>query len=169
MKKLIIVTVAIAMAIVAKAASVTWNYTGTASDVGNKIYLFTSAVGSSYESFDDLIADSIGSATVTSKKVGPKTSYVVAATTAADPTITDAATLYYVMISGETAPEYMYGSSALSGYVFDPNQQQSSPQTLTLTGANFSSAGTISSVPEPTSGLLLLVGMAGLALRRKQK
>ena len=33
----------------------------------------------------------------------------------------------------------------------------------------FSSAGWYSTVPEPTSGLLLLLGMAGLALRRKQK
>lgn len=33
----------------------------------------------------------------------------------------------------------------------------------------FSSGGWYSTVPEPTSGLLLLLGMAGLALRRKQK
>ena len=33
----------------------------------------------------------------------------------------------------------------------------------------FSSAGWYSTVPETTSGLLLLLGMAGLALRRKQK
>ena len=36
-------------------------------------------------------------------------------------------------------------------------------QTATTT------AGAWQSVPEPTSGLLLLLGMAGLALRRKQK
>ena len=39
------------------------------------------------------------------------------------------------------------------------------------TALNFSSAissGTWSAVPEPTSGLLMLLGMAGLALRRKR-
>ena len=35
--------------------------------------------------------------------------------------------------------------------------------------ATYSAAGWYSTVPEPTSGLLLLLGMAGLALRRKQK
>lgn len=34
--------------------------------------------------------------------------------------------------------------------------------------AGYSGAGWYESVPEPTSGLLLLLGMAGLALRRKQ-
>lgn len=38
-----------------------------------------------------------------------------------------------------------------------------------LTATNFSNSGTIAAVPEPTSGLLLLLGVAGLALRRKQK
>lgn len=33
--------------------------------------------------------------------------------------------------------------------------------------SNWKSFGTSSSVPEPTSGLLMLLGMAGLALRRK--
>ena len=33
----------------------------------------------------------------------------------------------------------------------------------------FSSADSYTAVPEPTSGLLILLGMAGLALRRKQK
>lgn len=34
--------------------------------------------------------------------------------------------------------------------------------------SNWKSFGTSSSVPEPTSGLLMLLGMAGLALRRKR-
>ena len=39
---------------------------------------------------------------------------------------------------------------------------------VTLNAASFANSGTIASVPEPTSGILLLVGMAGLALRRKR-
>ena len=39
----------------------------------------------------------------------------------------------------------------------------------TYGGASMSTSVAGSSVPEPTSGLLLLLGMAGLALRRKQK
>jgi hypothetical protein len=37
-----------------------------------------------------------------------------------------------------------------------------------LTGKAMSFSGNFAAVPEPTSGLLLLLGMAGLALRRKQ-
>lgn len=40
--------------------------------------------------------------------------------------------------------------------------------TFALNAASFANSGTIASVPEPTSALLLLVGMAGLALRRKR-
>ena len=36
------------------------------------------------------------------------------------------------------------------------------------TGMGFVMAGTWSAVPEPTSGLLLLLGVAGLALKRKR-
>lgn len=45
--------------------------------------------------------------------------------------------------------------------------------TLTFSGTaradGFQGAGKWSAVPEPTSGLLMLLGFAGLALRRKQK
>ena len=49
--------------------------------------------------------------------------------------------------------------------------------TLTLSGLtddtfstnfNYAASGTFTVVPEPTSGLMLLLGLAGLALRRKQ-
>ena len=49
--------------------------------------------------------------------------------------------------------------------------QYTPPQTgeaFGLTSASFANSGTIASVPEPTSGILLLVGIAGLALRRKR-
>ena len=36
------------------------------------------------------------------------------------------------------------------------------------TNFNYAASGTFTVVPEPTSGLMILLGMAGLALRRKQ-
>ena len=41
-------------------------------------------------------------------------------------------------------------------------------KTLTQTAGNWSTVAAYSDVPEPTSGLLLLLGMAGLALRRRR-
>ena len=40
--------------------------------------------------------------------------------------------------------------------------------TLALNASSFANSGTIANVPEPTSGLLMLVGLAGLALRRRR-
>ena len=49
---------------------------------------------------------------------------------------------------------------------YDYEAGNPSPGTFTFTSVP--NTGTIASVPEPTSGLLLLVGIAGLALRRKR-
>ena len=55
----------------------------------------------------------------------------------------------------------------VSTYTYEAGSPQ--PGILGLNAASFTNSGTIANVPEPTSGLLLLVGMAGLALRHKQK
>ena len=49
---------------------------------------------------------------------------------------------------------------------YDYEAGSPSPGTLTFTTA--ANSGTIASVPEPTSAMLLVLGMAGLALRRKR-
>ena len=46
--------------------------------------------------------------------------------------------------------------------------EDGSPAPGTFAVTSFANSGTIASVPEPTSGILLLIGMAGLALRRKR-
>ena len=169
MKKIMIALVAVGVVCLAKAASVDWTYTGVAANNGYSLYLFTTAVSDSYESFNALIAGAIDNGTVVKKTVGPKTSYTMASRTASNASIDASATLYYVLIADSKAETYKYGSVAASALVYDPGAQQTSPGALMLNNASFTSTGTISSVPEPTSGLLLLVGMAGLALRRKQK
>ena len=53
----------------------------------------------------------------------------------------------------------------VSGSFYEP---PASGTAFTLNAASFANSGTIADVPEPTSGLLMLIGMAGLALRRKR-
>lgn len=166
MKKIMVAAVAIAISAFARAATVDWGYTGSSTEVGYTVYLYTAAVASEYNSFDALIADSFASATVESKKVGPKTTYKIADNSVADNDL--GTTLYYVLVSNSEATTYSYGSSNISAFTYDPGNQETSPGSLALTSANFSSSGTITSVPEPTSGLLILLGMAGLALRRRR-
>lgn len=53
----------------------------------------------------------------------------------------------------------------VSGSFYDP---PASGTAFTLNAASFTNSGTIANVPEPTSGLLMLVGLAGFALRRRR-
>ena len=62
-----------------------------------------------------------------------------------------------------TAVTSSYGWDNTSDTVVGLGNQK----TLTQTAGNWSTVA--ASVPEPTSGLLMLLGFAGLALRRKQK
>ena len=64
---------------------------------------------------------------------------------------------------------FYYATLDTTGFAYDPGMQ--SPGTLTFsadaTPSPWSTA-TVGAVPEPTSGLLLLIGVAGLALRRRR-
>lgn len=57
-------------------------------------------------------------------------------------------------------------TSATDISAYDYEAGSPSPGTFTFTSVP--NTGTIAGVPEPTSGLLMLVGLAGLALRRKR-
>ena len=69
--------------------------------------------------------------------------------------------------------DYLYVSASKSAYAQDASKTTTVtlvPTTSsTFQGAGeYSAAGWYAAAPEPTSGLLMLLGMAGLALRRKR-
>ena len=178
MKKLVVIAAVAAAVVSAKAASVDWNASATSAEVGYTVYLLTS-IADSYADVNALAAASVGSAQVKSLGRGK---YGTNNITSTDDGITKASMkdAYYAIVTSADATSFNYVSLGdRSGSVYDMNNQESSPGVYTGTSVADILAGTSKNfsggtptppiAPEPTSGLLLLVGGAMLTLRRKQK
>ena len=184
MKKLMIALAAIAMGIGANAASYSWSATSgylwdgaetPAKITSGAAYLvFTSALSQS-----DLVtafaADAASAAsTVAGKAVSTGTigsnARIDATSFTAD--VTSDQTAYFVVFNGDNmyvsiTAEAAYAAVGESDIEF-ASITSSSKKAFDAT-SGYSAAGWYTqSVPEPTSGLLMLLGMAGLALRRRR-
>ena len=176
MKKLMVALAAVALATVTQAASIDWTVTvasGLSSTdpayAGYTVYLCESIAADGFKSEAD-IADYLYGTTdnsgVTAKK-GSRSPYKYQAGATAGG-ISDAdvgmQTVYVVIVSKDGKG---YWTMSTEGEVYTtaekPVEAAFSAETLITTPY------TAWAVPEPTSGLLLLLGVAGLALRRKQK
>ena len=169
MKKLVMM-LALALAVVsAKAAVVDWSVAGAAAQDGYMVYLLATTPGS-YADVSELAAAAVGSAKVA--KSGRV--YTTGAQQASGDTITKDGTYYFAIVSSADAASFNYvEATGLAGKVYDPVAQESSPGNFSSISAAQIAAGTKvdfggGDVPEPTSGLLLLVGGAMLALRRRR-
>ena len=168
MKKLTLMIGVIALAMGVQAATVNWQVTGTTATVNYNVYLLTS-IADSYESVAD-----IANAALISGTIAKNGRNYYASGTAASQAITKDSMkeVYWVIVDGSGAPtSYNYVKTDMSAFVYDPNNQESSPGYFdSVTAANMlaGSRGSFGAIPEPTSGLLVLLGMAGLALKRKR-
>ena len=185
MKKLMIVLAAVAFGFAANAASFAWKaqsgylYDGADTPAkltsGTAYLLFTSALTQS-----DLVtafaADAAtAAATVSSKAVSTGTvgSNARIAETAFTSDVTSDQTAYFVVFSGDNmyvsiTADAEYAAVGTSDIAF--GSISSSSKAFNDASAGYSAAGWYgaAAVPEPTSGLLMLLGMAGLALRRRR-
>ena len=188
MKKLIIGFAALAVSIAANAATYSWTYSlpsgflfdgtgGTAKIADNtSVYLmFTSAY-----SFSDIVSDFAASGIDTSKAIastsisGGKFS---ASSASAD--VVGDQTAYLAIVYKDrlfisttaNAEAWDVGASSIAfdsqSYLTRYNNTASTLLPDNQASAGYSGAGWYA-VPEPTSGLLLLLGVAGLALKRKR-
>ena len=182
MKKLIIAAAMVCAAAFAQAATVNWAISnvkddgGAAPTAGWAVMAFYTEVGAGSSAIETAInSKSAASLAFESKALSVALgSGRVAAHDIAVAGITDTSKnydFYYVVFNNSDA-------TAATKYVMvsDLNKEYSGMASKYTTSANFSGATwqDISSgptppvIPEPTAGLLVLLGVAGLALRRKR-
>ena len=172
MKKLMIAAAIVCAAAVSQAASMSWKVLTDAT--GETVYICST--GSGFASLADIIAAEYGTAgntgTTTTSGRAPAT-WTGAEGVATGISLDDVGmqTFYAVVVDSSGKGYY---AIAGSGEVYTTS---SSPEVglvdmaATIAGGNYTPwAGGPGPepVPEPTSAMLLLLGVAGLALRRKQ-
>lgn len=175
MKKISIALVAIMLGIVANAASVNWSVNAIQSSPANTVgagwivQVYESSVTFDYEKAK---AGEI-SAWVEGASVTAGATFRAAGTSTMDngtsktiyAVVYDASSIadakYYIVSDAMTITANAAGSTVGAGF---------GAMTGTSLAANkfLNSSWTSTAVPEPTSGLMLLLGMAGLALRRRR-
>lgn len=171
MKKLIIGMLAVAFAATVQAASVAWGlekdsaktfgnltaYAVNGSDYSAVTALLTTGGASVETDFNAYVIDSVA---LNSRGAGSSEATGVTGTSLA----------WFIFADDKIQDGSSYsttGAMDVSAYVYTP--PQSSPGEFTFQVSSFTTTGApIGNVPEPTSGLLMLLGMAGLALKRKR-
>ena len=177
MKKLMVVIVAIAMAVAANAAAVSWSsgnltdHTGVAGSLKNStaytatLYIFSDSAGTTD------VTSTFGSGAQISDSTASKNGEFSGTTK--DSGITSGT--YYAQLVIANSEWTL--TSDLAAFTYDADAVSNKSLNF-LSGAGFDTVSAKlhvgganngwQSVPEPTSGLLMLLGVAGLALRRRR-
>ena len=175
MKKLVVGAAVALAAVCSQAASVDWTVTGTAADVGLKVYVVSAL--SEFTSEADVQAAALGTSGNSGTFTGSRA--VAAGGTVGGIDASKSGQMqdfYYVIVSSDSKGFWASGKQSAEIYTTSNVHQDSEVAASTFKTGDYTAwstggggGGGSGGVPEPTSGLLLLVGGAMLALRRKQK
>ena len=190
MKKLMIALAAVVAATASQAASVDWSINqrswtlndGSTAPQGTTVYLIdgstalktiVAAINGTTGAFNDAQTWVFGSANTDNSR-----GRISENTITTDKLIQGSDYNFSVLIidtTVENSPRYMVSATAAqTAYLKGSDEAMGVTFTASLLGANAltydatSAANGWAAVPEPTSGLLMLLGMAGLALRRRR-
>ena len=187
MKKLIIASIAAAVGLAVNAATVDWQVWVTGGTKvanaydGYTAYLVTASAWDNLTEVtaatftSDVVLDSAtfnagsGKSTYTyktTKDTGDVGSRAVLIDSLAENKTVD---VYYVLLNTNKDPsEYYTIADTLTGRAESSAEALGTNTSIAQSTLSSASWTSTASVPEPTSGLLMLLGMAGLALRRKR-
>ena len=175
MKKLVVVAAVALAAACSQAASVSWNLTGTASDVGLKAYVVETL--SEFASESDIQTAALGTSGNSATFAGARTGSSAQGTVRGldDSKSGQTQNFYYVIVSSDGKGYWSSGVQSAEIYTTATTHQDSKVAASTFMTGNYTAwstgggGGGSGGGPEPTAGLLRRVGGAMLALRRKQK
>ncbi len=189
MKKTLIAFAAVALSAAAQAATVDWafsskntikTYSG-ADGASIAVYLLNTAGTGYAATISGLEAGTVTAANITSQgsylgtgttgSSGAKIGKASGSLTVANPGVDYS--LVFVYFETVDSKDYYYLSGAQTGTSYDGSAEYPSGTTASWASSNYSQSNWhavtgSSPVPEPTSGLLMLLGVAGLALRRRR-
>ena len=172
MKKLVVMFAVAAMAVCANAAAFNWKLQTGADYAGMNVYALSgttaAAVLAACQSSDTSVWESIFSGASSFQVTG---SNARAGASGEVTGINDGDSFVWIVIDGAVSDGSKYW--VLNDYTIQAGSTYEPPATGTqyttkLTDQGVLGSGTFTAVPEPTSGLLMLVGLAGLALRRRR-
>ena len=179
MKKLMILAAALVATAAANAAAVSWN-SGTIllpsganakATVSASLFIVSESVYNTYAAYTDAtkLSDDIYAAYKDTTPTATKTSTTKSLANISYGDYSAGDSVYAVLLYTTTENETAYWMGNYGTVTLESAQNVSVANLANaLGGTGSATAWSSAAVPEPTSGLLLLLGMAGLALKRKR-